>query len=276
MGFLPFDELFALSRYQTLCIVYICFGACFNGYDSGITSSVLAYKSFLTFFDLNNLTFGAFNSAYYAACEVGTALNWWLPNKFGRLRCIQLACCISLIGIVLQTASVNFGMFVAGRVLGGLACGIMFSLCPDYASEISPPKIRGRVVALYSLNISLSYYMVTEWFGLAFYFIGGNPSWRLSFGLQFIHCTAMLIDSFFMPFSRRWLALKGRYEEYLNVLKRIHNNNEDHTFYEKEFRQIRAQIEQDKAEKLGIEDIFRKKSYMRRVALIAGCFFFQQ
>lgn len=108
---------------------------------------------------------GAFNAAYYAACAVATGLDWWLPNIFGRLRCIQAACIISVCGIILQTASQNFAMFVTGRVVGGLACGIMFALCPVYASEISPPFIRGRVAALYSLNISFSY-MVTEWFGL--------------------------------------------------------------------------------------------------------------
>jgi MFS family permease len=256
-GWLPFNEFKFLSRYNALCIVYICFGACFYGYDSGITSSVLAYESFLGYFDLNNVTIGAFNSAYYAACAVGTALNWWLPNKFGRLRCIQGACCISIVGIILQTASVNFAMFIVGRVVGGIACGIIFALCPVYASEISPPFIRGRVAALYSLNISFSY-MVTEWFGLAFYFIKGNASWRLLFGLQFVPATIVFIGSFWMPFSPRWLALKGRYDECLEVLRKIHDNQEDHAFYEKEFHQIRAQIEQEKAEKLGLIDIFRK------------------
>ena len=98
-------------------------------------------------------------------------------------------------GILLQTASVNFAMFVVGRVVGGSAGGIMSSLCPVYASEISPAAVRVRVAALYSLNISFSY-MVTEWLGLAFYFVSGNISWRLLFGLQFVPGVAMLLGSF--------------------------------------------------------------------------------
>lgn len=129
---------------------------------TGITTSVLAYESFLTFFNLNANTIGAFNSAYYAACAVGNFVNWYLPDKIGRIRTIQLACILNIPAIVLQTAAVNFGMFVVGRVLGGLVCGIVYALCPVYASEVAPPNIRGRVGMIYAMNVSLGY-MVTEW-----------------------------------------------------------------------------------------------------------------
>lgn len=259
-----------MNSYQIRCLLYICFGATFYGYDSGITSAVLAYKDFLVYFKLDNVTIGAFNSAYYAACAVGTLANFYLGNKIGRLRSIQLAAVVSLIGIVIQTAAQNFAMFVAGRVLGGLACGVMFAICPVYASEISPPAIRGRVGAFYSLNISFSY-MITEWLGLAFYFIPGNASWRTLFGLQLLPGLCMLIGSFWMPFSPRWLVYVGRYDEALETLNKIHPHTAS-----TEFHQIKAQIEHDKANKLGIKDVFRKPSYMRRIALVAGFFFFQQ
>ena len=82
----------------------------------------------------SNNSIGAFNSAYYAACAVGNFLNWYLPDKYGRLRTIQMACVNSVIAIILQTAAQNFGMFVAGRVLGGLSCGLVFAICPTYAA----------------------------------------------------------------------------------------------------------------------------------------------
>ena len=63
---------------------------------------------------------------------------------------IRIACSISLIGVTLQTASYNYGIFIVGRVLGGIACGIVFAVCPAYASELSPAHVRGRVGALYA------------------------------------------------------------------------------------------------------------------------------
>lgn len=86
----------------------------------------------------------------------------------------------------------------------------------------------------------------------------------------------MLIGSFWMPFSPRWLALKGRYEEALVVLERIHGGHHDETFYRREFHQIKAQIEQDMRDRLGLKAMVTKRSYIKRVALIMGFFFFLQ
>jgi MFS family permease len=98
---------------------------------------------------LNATTIGAFNSAYYAGQFVGNIMNWWLPDRIGRLRTIQLSCVISLAGIAMQTGAQSFAVFCAGRVVGGIASGMIFSVCPAYASEISPPEIRGRVGGIY-------------------------------------------------------------------------------------------------------------------------------
>ena len=67
--------------------------------------------------------------------------------------------------------------------------------------------------------------------------------------------------------------MKGRYDECLAVLKKVHNTHKDHQFYEREFHQIRAQIEHDKAAKLGLKKIFTKRSYVRRIALIVSFWF---
>ena len=107
----------------------------------------------------------------------------------------------------------------------------------------------------------------------AFYFIPGNASWRLLYGLQLLPGVAVIVESFYMPESPRWLALKGRYSECLEVLRKVHNSHEDRSFYEREFHQIRAQIEHDKAAKLGVKKILTKKSYIRRISLIVGFFF---
>lgn len=92
----------------------------------GCTTSILGYTSFLEYFNLNATTIGAFNSAYYGGSFVGCVINWWLPDKIGRLRTIQIACVISLIGVSLQVGAPTFPVFCTGRIIGGIACGIMF------------------------------------------------------------------------------------------------------------------------------------------------------
>lgn len=111
---------------------------------------------------MDSNTIGAFNSAYYAAAAAGSLFNWYLPNKFGRIRTIQGGLLLSIIGIVIQTTSQNYGMFVGGRVIGGLGVGSLFACCPVLASEMSPAFLRGRVAAIYAMNVAAGY-MITEW-----------------------------------------------------------------------------------------------------------------
>ncbi|KIV89131.1 hypothetical protein PV10_08728 [Exophiala mesophila] len=266
-----------MKKFQLLSLMYIAFGGAFYGYDFGIISCVLGYSEFITYYNLDANTIGAFNSAYYAACAVGTAMNTYLPNKYGRLWTIRIGCLISFVGIILQTAAVNYAMLLIGRIIGGIATGIIFGICPVYASEISPPQTRGRVGALFALNISLAN-CLTVWIGLGLYFIPGNAAFRILFGFQLLPGILMLAGSPWMPESPRWLALMDRYDDCLAVLKQIHGNDQDDSdsFYAREFHQIRAQIELEKTEKVGIKDIFVKASYRKRVLLIMAFYFFQQ
>jgi hypothetical protein len=44
-------------------------------------------------------------------------------------------------------------------------------------------------------------------FGLSF--VPGDSAWRLLLGLQLVPSVAMLVGSFWMPFSPRWLVQGG-------------------------------------------------------------------
>ena len=116
----------------------------------GCTTSILGYASFIEYFNLDATTIGAFNSAYYGGCFVGCIMTWFLPDRIGRLRTIQISCVISLLGVSMQVGSQSFPVFCTGRIIGGVACGMIFSVCPVYASEIAPPEFRGRVGGIYA------------------------------------------------------------------------------------------------------------------------------
>lgn len=110
----------------------------------------MGYPAFLEYYNLDAVLIGAFGSSYYGGAVLGMASNWYLPDKIGRLRSIQIACVIGIIGISMQTGASSFAVFCTGRIIGGYASGVIFSLAPTYASEISPPEWRGRVGGLFS------------------------------------------------------------------------------------------------------------------------------
>lgn len=62
--------------------------------------------------------------AVYIAGEAGGALTQtFIGDRLGRIRFMQLMCIIVTAGTIIQTASINIGMFLAGRALAGFAVG---------------------------------------------------------------------------------------------------------------------------------------------------------
>lgn len=62
-------------------------------------------------------------AVYIAGEAVGALAQTAIGDKLGRIRFMQAMCIIVTIGTVIQTASVNIGMFLAGRALAGMAVG---------------------------------------------------------------------------------------------------------------------------------------------------------
>lgn len=78
----------------------------------------------------------------------------------------------------------------------------------------------------------------------------------------------MLAFSFFMPESPRFLVYVERYDEALEILKKMHLDSADPNFYLLEFNQIKAQIVLDKEERLGMGAIWARPSYRKRFLLV--------
>lgn len=66
---------------------------------------------------------GAVVAIYIAGEAVGAIVQTLIADRLGRVRFMQLMAVVVTIGTVIQTASVNIGMFLAGRFLAGAAVG---------------------------------------------------------------------------------------------------------------------------------------------------------
>ena len=155
-----------MNWYCLWCLIYCSAGAFFYGYDSGFTTSIIGYPEFIDYFQFDSATLGALGSVYYAGNLVGALATCWLPDRFGRRLTVVMACVVSLLGIALQTGANSLSLFLAGRVIGGIACGTVWSLCPVYSSELSPPHIRGRVGGLYKYDPLLLFIYIVIFVGV--------------------------------------------------------------------------------------------------------------
>lgn len=123
------------------------------------------------------------------------------------------------------------------------------------------------MVPVSSLVLSSSY-AITEWMGLGLSYVKGNAAWQIFIGLQLIAPVVMLAGSFFMHESPRYLVLKDKSDEALEVLKKMHGGVEDKTFYLREFHQIQSQLALEKSQHIDFKTIFTKQSYRFRFLLI--------
>jgi SP family xylose:H+ symportor-like MFS transporter len=115
----------------------------------------------------------------------------------------------------------NWYSFLLFRFIGGFAVGGTSVISPMYIAEISPAKMRGRLVALTQFNIV---------FGILLAFVSnyvvsqmnlGDVTWRWMFGIGGVPSLVFFVMLFGIPQSPRWLLAKDRVEDARSVLTAI-------------------------------------------------------
>lgn len=244
------------------------------GYDTAVISGTIGFVKFQ--FGLSTAMEGWFVSSALVGCITGVAFAGELSDRFGRKRSLifsGLMFSISVVGCALSASNTELIIF---RMIGGIGVGIASMLSPLYISEVSPARIRGRMVALYQFAITIgilcAYFANAIMLNLSESLTSLNPSgiwhkllveevWRGMFGTELIPAILFFLVMFFVPSSPRWLVSKGRKEEAGRILEKIN----DREFAQRELASIQEAV--SKEEKGSWSVLFQKGI---RVALFAG------
>lgn len=202
------------------------------GYDQGVMGGLLTLGSFLKYFpeiDTVNPPEGSSTShastiqaitvgAYTLGCFFGAVATIWLGNILGRKRTIFYGSIIMIIGAILQTAAFGLPQLIVGRWITGFGNGMNTSTVPTWQSETSKPHRRGQMVMIEGSLIVFGV-MLSYWLDLGFSFLEPSSiAWRFPIGFQIVLALVVLIAIPGLPESPRWLVLKGRNDEALEVL----------------------------------------------------------
>ncbi|KIW93898.1 uncharacterized protein Z519_05213 [Cladophialophora bantiana CBS 173.52] len=232
------------NRYTLGIALFASLGTFLYGYDTGIVTTTIAHPSWVEYMNHPDPGLvGAVGAIYIAGEAFGAVLQILIADKLGRIGFMELLCVIVTIGCVIQTAAVNIGQLLAGRILTGIAVGALCATVPIYLSEISSPKSRGLIGGLSGVGLSCGI-MVSNWVGFACnYAPYGTLQWRLPLGLQIPWGIIMLIGLMtFMPNSPRYLLRKGKVEEARKAFVKIRSDLHSHDVIQ-EFGLMRSQIE---------------------------------
>ncbi|KAL2788195.1 general substrate transporter [Aspergillus keveii] len=260
---------------------YLCGVASFStlggllfGYDQGVVSGVITMESFAARFPriFSDTGFkGWFVSTLLLAAWLGSLVNGPVADRLGRKLSINLAVVIFVIGSVFQCVAANLPMIFAGRAVAGFAVGMLTMVVPLYISEVSIPEIRGGLVVVQQLSVTLGI-LISYWIDYGSNYIGGsrcapdvpyadgtsfnpyadvppggctgqsNISWRLPLGLQIAPAVILGVGMLFFPDSPRWLLMKERDDEALSALSRLRRQARDSPVLQNEYLEIRASI----------------------------------
>lgn len=156
-------------------------------------------------------------AAYNLGCFVGAITTIFISNPLGRKKMIILGTSIMIIGAILQASATTLPHFIIGRVITGFGNGGNTSTVPTWQSETSRAHKRGKLVMIEGALITCGI-MISYWIDLGFSFIDSSVAWRFPLAFQVVFCLFILAFIWNLPESPRWLILKNREDEALEVL----------------------------------------------------------
>lgn len=123
------------------------------GFDTGVISGAILFIK--GEFGLTPFSEELLVSAALLGAVCGAALSGRITDLRGRKRTIFGTACLFAVGSILCAVATNIGVLIAGRIAVGLAIGVASYTAPLYIGEIAPPKLRGGLVTLNQLAITV-------------------------------------------------------------------------------------------------------------------------
>ncbi len=198
------------SRTVFIAIVAALGGILF-GYDTAVISGTT---------EVVKMQFGLTTGGegWYVGCALigsilGVLIAGMMSDFLGRKKTMLISALLFSISAIGCAVSQDFTQLVIFRIVGGFGIGIVSIVSPVYISEVSPAEVRGTMVSLYQLFITIGFLLAY----LANYLILKGTSmadyWRPMLGAEAIPDILFLVLIFFIPESPRWLAVRGERED---------------------------------------------------------------
>lgn len=156
-------------------------------------------------------------SSMMLGAALGAAGAGWMSATLGRKRSLSLGAVLFVAGSLLCAFAWSPDTLIMARVVLGLAIGIASFTAPLYLAEVAPEYIRGAMVSLYQLMITIGI-LVAFLSDTAFSYSG---NWRWMLGVIALPGVLFLVGVSLLPDSPRWLMMRGRREEAREVLLRL-------------------------------------------------------
>ncbi|KAF7197216.1 Lactose permease, partial [Pseudocercospora fuligena] len=230
----PLNPWSRTSLQLYLILLTACLNATASGFDGSIFSTINAMDQYKAYFHKQETgsSTGIIFAIYTIGSMVGALTTGPIMDMFGRRA-----------GMAAQSEAYLLG----GRFVLGLGIALGTSAAPTYAIELAPPQWRARVTGYYNTFFYSGSILAT---GVTYATAKDDTSlaWRLPLGLQCIPPLFILLGSFLIPESPRWLCSRGRIEDARRILAKYHGGGDpEHPIVQLEIREFEESIKQGKS-----------------------------
>ena len=220
--------------YVIFMAVVAAIGGILFGYDTAVISGTTAIVK-------NQFALTDMMEGWYVGCALigsicGVLVAGTLSDYLGRKLTMLISAALFSISAIGCAVCGSFDSLVAYRIVGGVGIGIVSIVSPIYISEVSPAKIRGTLVSLYQLAVTIGFLLAY----MANWAIDANidPSvcgdvtlwqkimhtevWRGMLGSETLPALLFFVIIFFIPESPKWLIVNGKLDKASKVLNKIY------------------------------------------------------
>lgn len=248
------------KNYARRISLIVALGGFLMGFDASVISGVIKFVSID--FNLSPVQYGFAVACLTLTSTLAMMLAGPVSDKIGRKKVLIYAALLFLISAIYSALSTSFVHLIIARMIGGLGVGTALIVPPMYIAEIAPPKMRGRLVSFNQLNIviGLSAAFFTNYFILqladseaawATTLKIAENNWRWMLSLEALPAILYFSFLFIVPESPRWLALKGKNEEAVEIMSKF-------TGKEKAEEQLKSLLDSSKdGNKAGLRELFK-------------------
>ena len=223
--------------YVIFMAVVAAIGGILFGYDTAVISGTTAIVK--SQFGLTDMMEGWYVGCALIGSIAGVLVAGSLSDYLGRKLTMLISAALFSISAIGCAVCGSFDGLVAYRIVGGIGIGIVSIVSPIYISEVSPARIRGTLVSLYQLAVTVGFLLayLANWVidsngdlsvaGGLWTNIWNSEMWRGMLGSETLPAMLFFFIIFFIPESPKWLIVKGKMEKASVVLSKIYADQED-------------------------------------------------
>ncbi|KJA23746.1 hypothetical protein HYPSUDRAFT_39576 [Hypholoma sublateritium FD-334 SS-4] len=190
------------------------------GYDTGVISGALVtIGSDLGPLALSNGQKELITSSTTLGALLGGLVAGVLSDWTGRRLVLGVADVIFIAGAITQAVCHTVWSMIGGRFLIGIGVGLAACIAPLYIQELSPTRLRGRMVVLNVVMITLGQVIA---YGIGAGFSNVTGGWRWMVGLGAVPAALQIVFLFFLPESPRILLRRGDKAAAHAIMKKIY------------------------------------------------------